>query len=111
MKQRRKIEGIYERVNTMKETELKPKYEEIQKLYSYCIKIGVAAEMTPLFDGYQICFPNGADFIQHGGSYGHDSGCVEPAIGCKWDYTAVPLKKAKALVRYHKDRLNKENRQ
>lgn len=95
----------------MKQTELKPKYEEIQRLFAYCIKVGIAVKMIRLFDGYKICFPNGADFIQHEGSYGCDSGCVEPAIGCRMDYTAVPLKNAKALVRYHKDRLNKESRQ
>ena len=87
------------------------KYKEIVELFKYCVKIGVNANFEPLFDGFAIRFPNGSDFIQHRGSFGHDSGCVEPAIGCKWDYTAVPLKKAKALVRYHKDRLNKERKQ
>lgn len=95
----------------MKFTELKPKYAEIQELYDYCIKLGINAEIKTMFDGYAIYFPNGGDFIQHNGSYGHDCGCVEPCIGCRLDYTAVPLKNAKSLVRYRKDRLNKEGRQ
>lgn len=86
---------------------MEQKYAEIQELFNYCIKIGINARITPLFDGYAIRFPNGDDFIQHSGSYGHDFGCVEPAICCRRDYTAVPLKKAKALVRYHKERLNR----
>ena len=95
----------------MKENELKPKYMEIQELYNYCIKIGVEATIETLYDGYAIRFKNGGDFVQHTYSYGHAGGCVEPAIGCRLDYCAVKLKNAKALVKYHKDRLNKESRQ
>lgn len=95
----------------MNETELKPKYAEIQKLYDYCIKIGINAKIINLYDGYKISFPNGDNFVQHQYSYASDFGYVEPAICCKRDYTPVSLKQAKALVRYHKDRLNKENRQ
>ena len=86
---------------------MEQKYAEIQELFKYCIKIGINAKLRSLFDGYEICFPSGDDFIQHCGSYGHEYGCVEPAIRCRRDYTAVTLKKAKALVRYHKDRLNR----
>lgn len=95
----------------MKETELKPKYAEIQKLFDYCIKIGINAEIVKLYDGYIIVFPNASDFIQHQYSYGGDVGCVEPLIGCGLDCTAVSLKRAKALVKYYKERLNKESRQ
>lgn len=95
----------------MKETELKPKYAEIQELYDYCIRIGINAKLEPSFDGYAIRFADGGDFVQHYGSYGCNVGCVEPAIGCRLDYTAVPLKNAKALVKYHKERLNKEIKQ
>lgn len=91
----------------MKETELKPKHSEIRELYDYCITIGINAELKPMYDGYAIRFVNGGDFVQHFVSYGHDIGCVEPAIGCRLDYTAVPLKNAKALVKYHKERLNR----
>jgi hypothetical protein len=93
----------------MKEPELKPKYAEIRKLYRYCLTIGINAELEPMFDGYAIRFVSGGDFIQHLGSYGHDIGCVEPAIGCRLDYTAVPLKNAKALVKHHKERLNRRS--
>lgn len=84
------------------------KYTEIKELFDYCIKQGINATIELLWDGYAIRFPNGGDFIQHGHSYGSRVGCVEPAIGCRLDYTAVPLENAKALVRYHKDRLNKK---
>ena len=93
----------------MKETELKPKYGEIKELYDYCIEIGVNAELETIFDGYAIRFGENGDFVQHYGSYGCNVGCVEPAIGCRLDYTAVPLKNAKALVRYHKERLNRRS--
>lgn len=87
--------------------ELKLKYAEIRKLYDYCVKIGINAKMIDLYDGYMIVFPNASDFVQHEYSYGSDHGCVEPLIGCRFDCTAVPLKKAKALVRYRKNRLNR----
>ena len=83
-------------------------YHEILELFDYCKKIGVSATLEELFDGYAIRFPNGSDFIQHHGSYGCERGCVEPAIHCRLDYTAVPLENAKTLVKRHKDKLNKE---
>lgn len=82
-------------------------YREIIMLHKYCLKIGVECELEKLFDGYAIRFKSGGDFIQHHGSYGCNVGCVEPAIGCRLDYRAVPLKNAMVLVRRHKDRLNK----
>lgn len=88
-------------------TELKPcPYMEILALYEYCKKIGINAILESFFDGYVIRFPNGSDFIQHGWSYGSKNGCVEPAIGSKLDYTAVPLDNAKRLVYRHKEKLN-----
>lgn len=92
------------------QSELKPKYTEIQELYDYCIRIGINAHIEPMYDGYTIRFVGGGDFVQHSGSYGCNVGCVEPAIGCRLDYAAVSLKNAKALVKYHKERLNKEIR-
>lgn len=83
------------------------KYDEIKELYDYCIEIGINAKLETLYDGYAIRFVGGWYFIQHFYSYGSRIGCVEPAIGCRLDYTAVPLKNAKALVRYHKERLNR----
>ena len=83
-------------------------YDEIKALYEYCKKIGVQAVLSSLYDGYKITFKNGGDFVQHSYSYWSDIGCVEPAIHSKIDYTAVPLKRAKLLVKRHKERLNKE---
>lgn len=85
-------------------------YKEIVELYEYSQKIGVHAEISPMFDGFCIRFANGGDFIQHFGSYGHDCGFVEPAIGSRLDYTAVSLKTAKTLVRRHKEKLNGEQK-
>lgn len=84
------------------------KYNEIVELYEYCKKIGVQAELWPMFDGFCIRFKNGGDVIQHFGSYGKDCGCVEFAIGSRLDYTGIPLKNAKRLVRRHKEKLNGE---
>ena len=86
------------------------KYTEIIELYDYCEKIGVNAKISPMFGGFCIRFKNGGDVIQHDGSYGRDSGCVEPAIGSRLDYTAVPLKNAKLLVRRNKAKLNGERK-
>ena len=83
-------------------------YPEIKALFRYCYKKGIPCHITPIRDGYKITFPNGGDFVQHSGSYGANRGCVEPAIGCRADYTAVPLKNARELVRRHKERLSKE---
>lgn len=86
---------------------MKDKYNEIQELYEYCRKIGINATITPLYDGKKIWFPNSGDIVQHRFSYGGDKGCVEPAIGCDFDFHAVPLKEAKKLVKKYKDALNK----
>lgn len=89
---------------------IKVKYKEILELYEYCKKLSLPATLERMFDGFTIRFPNGEDFIQFKGSYGYDRGCVEPGIGCRLDYSAVPLKKAKALVKYHKERLCRNDR-
>ena len=94
----------------IRDIELNKQYSEIIALYKYCKDIGVNAQLAKVYDGYMICFPSGGDFVQHEFSYGSKTGYVEPAIGCRLDYTAVDLEKAKWLVRYHKDRLNKEIR-
>lgn len=87
--------------------EKKIEYNEIKELYKYCVKIGINAVLETLYDGHAIRFPNGGDFVQHQYSYGSDLGYVEPAIGSRADYTAVSLKNAKALVKRHKDKLNR----
>ena len=89
-------------------SETKREYKEIIKLYEYCKKIGVEAELSPMFDGFVIRFKKYGDVIQHFGSYGNSCGCVEFAIGSRLDYTGIPLKKAKALIRRYKEKLNGE---
>ena len=83
------------------------KYREIVELYDYCEKIGVQAKISPMLGGYCIRFNNGGDVIQHNGSYGSHCGCVEPAIGSRLDYHAIPLKNAKRLIKRHKESLNR----
>lgn len=82
------------------------KYKEIVELHEYCVEIGINAVLEQFFDGFTIRFENGDDFVQHRGSYGSDNGCVEPAIGCELDYTAVTLEEAKHLVETYRDKLN-----
>ena len=86
----------------------KEKYRSILKLKEYCDELGIECKLSTMFDGYRIDFRNG-DVIQHEYSYGADEGCVEFAIGCKADYTAVTLKNAKAIIKRHKEKMIKEN--
>lgn len=81
-------------------------YNEILELFEYCKSIGIDATIERLFDGYIIRLSRYGDFIQHQFSYGCQNGCVEPAIGSKLDYTAVPLEKAKELAREFKEKQN-----
>lgn len=84
------------------------KYDEIIRLQSFCVGEGIACSLTPLFDGYILRFPSGADFVQHFGSYGSDRECVEPAgVDERYNYSAVPLELAKSLVLEHRDKLVK----
>ena len=85
-------------------------YNEILDLFEYCKKIGVQAEITRFYGGYHIRFKNGGDVIQHDYSYGSDKGCVEFCIGNRVDFTAIPLKKAKLIVRKNKEKLNNERK-
>lgn len=67
-------------------------YDEIRRLRSWCVANGIPCTIEPLFDGFKICFADGADVIQHQYSYGAENGCVEPAgIDDEVDYSAVPL--------------------
>lgn len=85
-------------------------YKEIKELYEYCQKIGVEAEIATLYDGFIIRFNNGGDAVQHYGSYGGDSGCVEFACDSKIDYQSCSLDNAKRFVRRNKDKLNNDVR-
>ena len=82
------------------------KYKEIRELHEYCVEIGIEATLERFLDGYAVRFGNRRDFVQHSGSYGSGSGCVEPAIGCDLDYTPVTLEEAKRLVEKYKDKLS-----
>ena len=83
-------------------------YKEIIELNEYCQKIGVETEIARLFDGFIISFPNGGDVVQHFGSYGSDSGCVEFACNSKIDYQRCSLENAKRFVRRNKSKLNRK---
>ena len=85
-------------------------YKEILELHRYCQKTGVQAVLEHFIDGYAIRFLSGGDFVQHQYSYGSKYGYVEPAIGCRSDYSAVSLKDAKRLVYRHKKKLNCERK-
>lgn len=81
------------------------RYFEIWALYVFCRKLGIDAEIEPLFDGWLLSFPDGSDFIQHEFSEGSAEGCVEPKIGCELDFSEVSLWRARALVTAHRARL------
>lgn len=82
-------------------------YNEILELYEFCKEQGIPCRLSSLFDGYKLWLFAGRDIVQHFGSYGSREGCVEPAIGCDADFTAVSLDRAKALLLQLKDILTK----
>ena len=73
-------------------------FNEIVKLYNWIIEefgdVGVFGE---LWDGYKFTFPNGADIVQHSGSYQARLGCVEPA-GMPYAYHPITIEKAKKII-------------
>ena len=77
---------------------MEDKYTEIQKLYEYCVNLGIETTIEPLFDGYIIRFEDGRDIVQHQYSYLALNGYVEPAMGCNLDYHPVTLDTAKQIV-------------
>lgn len=67
-------------------------YNEIQELYRWCQQGNIPCTIAPLFDGWKITFADGADIVQHIGSYGGQKGCLEPCgFGEKYDYTPIAL--------------------
>ena len=54
---------------------------EIQKLSIMLSVTCIPFDFHPLYDGWQICYPNGenrvCDAICHSGSYGHENGLLE----------------------------------
>lgn len=73
-------------------------FNEIVKLYNWIIEeFGDVVEFGELWDGYKITFPNGADIVQHSGSYQSKLGCVEPA-GMPCSYQPITIEKAKKII-------------
>lgn len=82
------------------------KYAEIVRLQRFCIARNVTCSLSPIFDGFKLSFPSGADFVQHFGSYGSAHGCLEPAgVDENYDYSAVSLARAKMLILQHREAL------
>ena len=73
-------------------------FNEIVNLYNWIIEeFGDVVELANLWDGYKIIFPNGADIVQHSGSYQSRIGCVEPA-GMPCAYEPITIEKAKQII-------------
>ena len=72
-------------------------YQEIIKIYQWCKEKGISCTMESLFDGYKICFPDGADIIQHQYSYRAADGYVEPA-GLEKSYEPVSMEEIKKIL-------------
>ena len=77
-------------------------YKEILELHEMCKAHNISCELSELWGGYKLLFDDGADIVQHFGSYGSAKGCVEPAgFGDEIDYTAVSKD---VMARYILDR-------
>lgn len=73
-------------------------FNEIVKLYNWIIEeFGDVVEFEELWGGYKITFPNGADIVQHSGSYKSELGCVEPAR-MPYAYHPITIEKAKKII-------------
>lgn len=82
-------------------------FVEIVDLYDWILKeFGDVVEFSRLWDGYKITFPNGADIVQHSGSYESKMGCVEPA-GMPYAYCPITIGKAKKIIEKNQKNLFK----
>ena len=82
-------------------------FNEIVNLYNWIIEeFGDVVEFSRLWDGYKITFPNGADIVQHSGSYESKMGCVEPA-GMPYAYCPITIGKAKKRIEKNQKNLFK----
>ena len=71
-------------------------YNEILEIAKVCKYHNISCELSDLWGGYKLLFDDGADIIQHSGSYGSAAGCVEPAgFGDDIDYS--PIEKAEMI--------------
>ena len=65
-------------------------YNEILEIAKVCENNNIFCVLFDLWDGYKLLFEDGADIVQHSGSYGSAEGYVEPAgFGHNVDYTPV----------------------
>lgn len=71
-------------------------YNEILEIAKVCEENGIACKLSELWDGYKLLFNDGADIVQHSGSYGSAEGCVEPA-GFDDDVDYSPIEKDRMI--------------
>lgn len=86
------------------------RYNEIKKLHKFCERKGVDCSLERMLDGYAIRFKNGADVVQHYGSYGALLGMVEfGSTGYEdVDFRAMSLEDAKKFISKNVDWLNRD---
>lgn len=84
------------------------RYNEIKKLHKFCERKGVDCSFQRMLDGYTIVFSNGADVVQHYGSYGAMVGMVEFGYTgyTEIDFRAMTLEEAKKFISKNVDFLN-----
>ncbi len=85
---------------------IEEKYKEILALEKFCFENGIEVEKEHFLDGWALRFKNGGDIVQHHASSGSKKGCVEFAIGRRFDFKATGVEKAKELLQEYKDELN-----
>ena len=85
-------------------------YTAIIKLSLYCTELGIPHQLKEYGDGYILLFDaikneEYHDVAQHDGTYGSHRNCVEFAIGCERDFSAIKLEDAKKIVYDNRIRL------
>lgn len=74
-------------------------YKQILALHLMCRDRQIPHTLENLYDGYKIQFPDGADIVQHLGSYEARGGCVEPlGFGIEFDCKPHTLATAWGLI-------------
>ena len=71
--------------------------KELENRKKIIEEFGDVVKFENLWDGYKITFPNGADIVQHSGSYQSKLGCVEPA-GMPCAFRPITIEKAKKII-------------
>ena len=84
-------------------------YTAIIKLSLYCTELGIPHQLKEYGDGYIILFDaikeEYHDVVQYDGTYGSHRNCVEFAIGCDEDFSAIKLEAAKQIIYDNRIRL------